>query len=427
VTPAKGPQAMLREPARQTATTRSCRLCGAPLTTSVADLGMSPLANSFIPPEHAEAMEPYYPLHAFVCGQCFLVQVGEFAAPQEIFSNYAYFSSYSDGWLKHCADYVAAIVPRLGLGAGARVVEIASNDGALLGLLQRRGLDVLGVEAAAPPARVAIEKGIPTTIGFFGRDMAVRLRDQFAAELIIVNNVLAHTPDLHDFIAGLALLLAPDGTITIEFPHLLELIEQGQFDTIYHEHFSYFSLLSAETALSRHGLAVYDVETVAVHGGSLRLFVAHAGGNRPVQPRLAALRREERAAGVATLDFYRNFAAAVVATKCDVLAFFLAARRAGRRVVGYAAAAKGNTLLNYCGIGRDFIDYVVDRNPYKQGRLMPGTHLPIYEPERVFETRPDYLFILAWNWKDEIISLMSGVRGWGGRFVVATPSLEIIA
>jgi SAM-dependent methyltransferase len=405
---------------------RLCRSCGAPLTATFVDLGMSPLANAFIHPEQERAPEAFYPLHVHVCNHCFLVQVEELASPEKIFTNYIYFSSYSETWLDHCARYVESIVPRLGLTEGARVVEIASNDGALLGMFKRYNLHVLGVEPAVNVAQIALDQGIPTDISFFGRGTAFRLRRECAADLIIANNVLAHVPNLNDFISGLKLLLAPTGTITIEFPHLARLIAERQFDTIYHEHFSYFSLLAAETALRRHGLAVFDVESIPTHGGSLRLYVSHVEDARGSRKGLTAIRAAERAAGLDGIAAYQGFAEAAAAAKCDLLEFLIDTRRAGKRVVGYGAAAKGNTLLNYCGAGREFLDYVVDRNPHKQGLLLPGTRLPVYDPARVFETKPDYLIILPWNLKDEISRTMAGIGAWGGRFVVPLPRPQIV-
>ena len=405
---------------------RLCRSCGASLTTTFLDLGLSPLANAFVPPEEEGTPEAFYPLHAYVCRQCLLVQLQEFASPEKIFTNYVYFSSYSETWLAHCARYVERVVPRLGLGPGARVVEIASNDGALIGMLKRYDLNVLGVEPAINVAKIAIERGVPTEIAFFGRATAARLQHDFAADLIIANNVLAHVPDLNDFIWGLKLLLAPSGTITIEFPHLARLIAERQFDTIYHEHFSYFSLLTAKSALRRHGLAAFDVETIPTHGGSLRLYVSHADGGRSEEPALADIRTAEHAAGLDGIEAYLDFSEVAATAKCDLLEFLIAARRAGKRVAGYGAAAKGNTLLNYCGAGREFIHYVVDRNPHKQGLLLPGTHLPVYDPARVFQTMPDYLLILPWNLKDEICRAMAEIGSWGGQFVIPLPRPEII-
>jgi len=390
-----------------------------------ADLGMVPLANAFIDPIRAQEPEAFFPLCAYVCDRCFLVQVGEVVPAPSIFDSYLYFSSYSDGWLEHCSRYAHHIVPRLGLTGDSHVVEIASNDGALLGILRERGLNVLGIEPAVNVAKVAMERGIPTEVGFFGRELAMRLRNRFAADLIVANNVLAHVHNLNDFVCGLKLLLAPHGTVTIEIPHILQLISQRQFDTIYHEHISYFSLLALQTALSRYALAVFDVETLAVHGGSIRLYVCHAQDSRPALESVSAMQMAEQKAGLDQIMTYSSFASVPVAVKCDVLDFFLGAQRAGKRVVGYAAAAKGNTLLNYCGIGREFIDYVIDKSPHKQGLLLPGTHIEVKCPRAVFETKPNYLFILAWNWSDEIMRQMGRVREWGGQFVVPVPHIEI--
>jgi SAM-dependent methyltransferase len=405
---------------------RNCRSCGAALTITFVDLGSSPLANNLIRPEEAKIPEPRYPLHAFVCDRCFLVQLGEFVSPDKLFTDYRYFSSFSDTWLEHCDRYVGNIVPRLGLGPESRIVEIASNDGTLLQFFRNRGLNILGVEPAANVARTALEKGIPTEIAFFGRDTARRLRRDFAADLIVANNVLAHVPDLNDFIAGLKLLLAPSGTITIEFPHLARLINERQFDTIYHEHFSYFSLMAAAAALARHDLAVFDVETLSTHGGSLRLFVSHSEASRPTGKGYTSVAATERTAGLDRIAGYTGFAPSVAAARRDILDFFAEARRAGKKVAGYGAAAKGSTLLNYCDLGRESIDYVVDRSPHKQGMLMPGVRLPIFGPEHVFETKPDYLFVLAWNLKEEILRNMGGIQQWGGRFVFPIPQLEVI-
>ena len=405
---------------------RICRSCAGELTRSFLDLGVSPLANRLIRPGETDAEEPRYPLHAHVCDDCFLVQLGEFASPETLFSNYPYFSSFSDTWLEHCNRYVRNIISLLDLGPGSRIVEIASNDGALLQFFRKLGLNVLGIEPAANVARTAIEKGVPTEIVFFGREIARRLRSDFAADLIVANNVLAHVPDLNDFIAGLKVLLAPSGTITIEFPHLARLISERQFDTIYHEHFSYFSLLAVEAALLRHGLAVYDVETLSTHGGSLRLFVSHAELDRPRSRGHASVAAAERKLALDRIETYAKFAPLVAETRREILDFFRAARRDGKKIVGYGAAAKGTTLLNYCEVGRDFMDYVVDRSPHKQRMLVPGVRLPIHAPERVFETRPDYLFVLAWNLKDEILRTMGGISDWGGRFVFPIPHLEII-
>ena len=402
-----------------------CRSCGTPLEATFVDLGMSPLANSLLTAEQASAMEPFYPLHARVCAKCFLVQLEEFESPVNIFSDYLYFSSYSDAWLAHCARYAEKMIETLRLGAQSKVVEIASNDGYLLQFFAKHGVPVLGIEPAGNVARVAIEKGIPTEVAFFGSQTASRLKDEHAADLIAANNVLAHVPDINDFVSGFKILLKTRGTITVEFPHLLHLIAEGQFDTIYHEHYSYLSLLSVEAVFKRHGLALYDVEELPTHGGSLRLFAGHSDEGRAERPGLQAVREKERAAGLDRLATYTRFAESVVARKSDILAFFIEQQRAGKSVVGYGAAAKGNTLLNYCGVGPEFLRYVVDRSPHKQGRLLPGSRIPVLAPSAVFETRPDYLFILPWNLREEIAAQMSGIREWGGKFVVPIPRLEI--
>jgi SAM-dependent methyltransferase len=408
--------------------TDSCRHCGASLRDSFADLGVSPLANSLIPAEKEGCVERFYPLHAFVCADCKLVQLQEFASPQAIFSDYLYFSSYSPSWLAHCEQYAEKMTRHLTLSDRSRVVEIASNDGYLLQYFVQRGIPVLGIEPAENVAAVARAKGIPTEAVFFGSSAALRLREEgHAADLIVANNVLAHVPDINDFVKGVALLLQPDGLATFEFPHLLRLMQLGQFDTIYHEHFSYFSLLAAERILAAQGLQIVDVEELPTHGGSLRLYV-RAVSNAPPQPtsRLAALRQAETAAGLHELAGYRAFAARPFAVKCALLEFLLEAKRAGRRIAGYGAPAKGNTLLNYCGIGPEFIDFTVDRNPHKQNHLLPGSRIPVHDPQAIFEAKPDFVLILPWNLREEIIEQMKDIRGWGGRFVVAIPELEVI-
>ncbi len=403
-----------------------CRSCGTPLVHTFVDLGMSPLSNAYLRAEQLRQAEVFFPLHVWVCGKCFLVQLEAYEAPEAIFGDYAYFSSYSDSWLDHCRRYAEAIAPRLGLGALSLVVEIASNDGYLLQYFKSQGIPVLGVEPAANVARVAEEKGIPSLVRFFGRATAEEMvAGGRAADLIVANNVLAHVPDLNDFVAGMKRLLKPAGTITLEFPHLLQLMAGNQFDTIYHEHFSYFSLLAVEKVLQAHGLAAVDAEELPTHGGSLRLFVRHA--DMPGDsPGLASVRQAERRAGLDRIESYAAFTAQVYETKLRLLEFLIKARREGRHVVGYGAAAKGNTLLNYCGIRRDFLDYVVDRSPVKQGRFLPGTHLPIHAPEHIAETRPDYLLILPWNIRDEVMAQMAHIREWGGRFVIPIPTVEVI-
>lgn len=389
---------------------------------------MSPLANSYRTVESQTRMEPFYPLHTFVCATCFLVQLPEAESPEEIFSDYAYFSSYSQSWLAHAEAYTQAMTSRLGLNQSSQVVEIASNDGYLLQYFVARQIPVLGVEPAANVARVAQEKGIPTRVAFFGADTARALRaDGVSADLLLGNNVLAHVPDLHDFVEGMRILLKPGGVITMEFPHLLQLMRQTQFDTIYHEHFSYFSLLAVEKVFAHHGLRLFDVDQLPTHGGSLRIFATHAGdADKPDGPNLASLRAEESAAGLADLATYRDFAERVRRTKRNLLAFLVDAKNRGKTVVGYGAPAKGTTLLNYCGVRTDLIDYTVDLSPHKQQKLLPGVQIPIESPDRVRETRPDYLLILPWNLKDEIMHQMSHIRAWGGAFVVPIPELEIL-
>jgi SAM-dependent methyltransferase len=405
-----------------------CRFCSAPLSVVCADLGMSPIANAILAAEDLTKMEPFYPLRALVCERCFLVQLEDYESPEAIFSDdYSYFSSYSTSWLEHARRYTDAMIERFGVGPGKRVVELASNDGYLLQYFAEAGVDVLGVEPAANVARAAIEKGIPTEVRFFGADTARELAAERHADLLVGNNVLAHVPDLNDFVAGMKLLLARDGVITMEFPHLVRLIEEGQFDTIYHEHFSYFSLLTVREVFAAHGLTIFDVDELPTHGGSLRIYARHDDDEaKPVEPRVDELLGRERDAGYDQLDVYLGFAAKVRETKREVLRFLIDAKRDGKSVVGYGAPAKGNTLLNYCGVGRDFLDFTVDRSPHKQGHFLPGTHIPIEAPERVREERPDYLFILPWNLKDEIVEQMSFVRDWGGRFVVRTPELAVI-
>jgi SAM-dependent methyltransferase len=401
-----------------------CRSCGDALRVTFCDLGVSPIANAFLRAEDLSAAEKFYPLHARVCERCLLVQLEQFEPPERIFSDdYAYFSSYSDSWLKHASDYVDMVVSRFGLGKGSLAVEIASNDGYLLQYFARHGVDVLGVEPAANCARAAEEKGVPTLVKFFGEKAADELAAKRRADLIIANNVLAHVPDLGDFVSGFKRLLAPRGVITFEFPHLLNLVEQSQFDTIYHEHFSYFSLLSAERVLARHGLVVFDVEELPTHGGSLRLFVSHA---ESVQPRVAALREKERRAGLHEMQVYREFGAKVLEAKRALLEFLLRAKSEGKRIAGYGAPAKGNTLLNYCGVRTDSIPFTVDRSPHKQGRFLPGTHIPIRTPEALREARPDYLLILPWNLKEEVMEQTAYLREWGGQFVIPIPRVEVL-
>ena len=404
-----------------------CRFCGHDLDATFVDLGMSPLCQTHISVEQLGRMEPFYPLHARVCGHCYLVQLEEFVAPDEIFTEYAYFSSYSDSWVAHAQRYCEMMRERFGLGAGSRVVEIASNDGYLLQHFLAMGIGVLGIEPAANVAEAARARGIPSRVEFFGRESAQRLRaDLGPADVLLGNNVLAHVPDLNDFVAGMKVLLADDGVITMEFPHLQQLMDHNQFDTIYHEHFSYFSFFTVEQVFAAHGLVLFDVEELPTHGGSLRIFARHAEDeSKPVGPRVAALRERELAAGFGRLETYGAFEEQVKETKRGILAFLIEAKRAGKSIAGYGAPGKGNTLLNYCGIRTDFIDFTVDRNPYKQGKFTPGTRIPILAPEALRERRPDYVFILPWNLKDEIAAQCAFIRDWGGRFVVPIPSIEV--
>jgi SAM-dependent methyltransferase len=390
---------------------------------------MSPLANSYVSPEKANAMEPFYPLHAYVCTRCWLVQLQMYETGEQIFSDYAYFSSFSDSWLAHAKAYTEKMRARFGFDSASQVIEIASNDGYLLQYFRDAGIPVLGIEPARNVADEAIRRGIPTLIRFFGERMA---RDLVAegkrADLLLGNNVLAHVPALNDFVAGMKLVLKPAGVLTMEFPHLLRLVEQCQFDTIYHEHFSYFSFITVEQVFARHGLTLFDVEELPTHGGSLRIYGRHSDdGAKPVSERVVELREREKRLGYAALDLYLSFAERVKATKRNILEFLIAAKREGKSIVGYGAPAKGNTLLNYCGIRTDMIDYTVDRSPHKQGHYLPGTRIPIYGPERIAESRPGYLVILPWNLKDEIMSQMGHIREWGGKFVVLIPDVKVIA
>jgi SAM-dependent methyltransferase len=406
-----------------------CRACGAPLELVFADLGSSPLANSYRTEAQLAEAEPFYPLVVRVCERCWLCQLPEAASPAEIFGDYAYFSSYSTSWVEHARRYAEAMVERFGIGREHRVVEIASNDGYLLRHFHERGVPVLGIEPAANVAAAARALGVPTEARFFGRDTARDLVARgLAADLLVGNNVLAHVPDLNDFVAGLTTALAPVGVLTLEFPHLARLVAENQFDTIYHEHYSYLSLVAVERVFARHGLALFDVEELPTHGGSLRLYGQRADtGRQPISPRVAALAARERAAGVETRGYYEAFAERVRETKRKLLAFLIEAKRAGKSIAGYGAPAKGNTLLNYCGVRQDFLDYTVDASPHKQGKYLPGTRIPIHAPARVFETRPDYLLILPWNLQTEIVAQMAAVRDWGGRFVVAIPETRVLA
>jgi SAM-dependent methyltransferase len=405
---------------------RHCRFCRAPLSRTFVNLNSSPLANSLLDADSRDRMEARYPLHAFVCEQCFLVQLDAVVPPEHIFhDNYLYFSSFADSWLAHCRAYARKMIDRFKIDRDKLVVEIASNDGCLLRNFVDAGIPVLGVEPSANVAQAAEAAGVRTRVTFFGAGSATALKAEgFAADLIAANNVLAHVPDINDFVEGFRILLKPDGVATIEFPHLLNLMMNNQFDTIYHEHFSYLSLLAAERIFAAHGLDVFDVEELPTHGGSLRVYLAHAGTRAPGDA-VAALRAKETAAQLGHVEAYSDFAERVVQTKCELLAFFLSAKRDGKTVVGYGAPAKGNTLLNYCGIGPEFLSYTVDVSPHKQGKFLPGTQIPVYHPDKILETQPDYVLILPWNLKDEIMRQMNGIRAFGGKFVTAVPHLQV--
>lgn len=405
----------------------SCRFCGNSLRQSFVDLGMSPLCESYVSERHLNQMEAFYPLHVLVCGHCFLVQLEQYVSAESIFSDYAYFSSYSDSWLAHCRNYVDQMSERFQLDANSLVVELASNDGYLLQYFVSKQIPVLGIEPAANVAAVAIEKKVPTIVKFFGVKTATELvAEGKRADLLLGNNVLAQVPDLNDFVGGMKILLAPRGVITLEFPHLMRLMEENQFDTIYHEHFSYFSFLTAEKIFAAQGLTLFDVEELQTHGGSLRIYGRHAeDDSKATTARVHELRAREEAAGFTRLDGYRSFAERVKETKRALLEFLIQSKRAGKRIAGYGAPGKGNTLLNYCGIRTDFVDYTVDRSPHKQGKFLPGTHIPIYSPDRIRETRPDFLLILPWNLREEIIQQNAYIREWGGKFIVPVPKLKI--
>jgi SAM-dependent methyltransferase len=404
-----------------------CRFCHAPLSLSFADLGVSPLANAYLKAEDLDKVEPFYSLHVFVCQECWLVQAIHSVSPQELFSEYAYFSSYSESWLRHAKQYADEMVRKFSLGAESLVIEVASNDGYLLKFVQERGIPVLGLEPAHNVAEVARRAGISTLEKFFGSETARELSDAGKqADLLIGNNVLAHVPDLNDFVNGLKILLRPDGVITMEFPHVFRLMLQNQFDTIYHEHFSYFSLITVEKVFAAHGLSLFDVEELPTHGGSLRIYAKHAKNQRmPLTERLSALRERELGAGLAGAAAYTDFGRKVAQTKRKLLEVLIDIKNQGKAIAGYGAPAKGNTLLNYCGIRRDFLDYTVDRSPHKQGLFLPGTRVPIYGTHKIGETKPDYVLILPWNLKNEIVEQMRHIREWGGKFIVPIPEVEV--
>ncbi len=405
----------------------ACRFCGAALTQSFIDLGMTPLANSYVAPDRLMQTDPAYPLHARVCGACFLVQVDAAVPAEEIFSDYAYFSSYSTSWVEHARCYAQAMIERFALTASSKVIEVASNDGYLLRHFAAAGISVFGVEPAANVASAAEELGIATEVAFFGTDTARRLKAKgHAADLMVANNVLAHVPDINDFVEGFRILLKPEGVWTIEFPHLLRLIQENQFDTIYHEHYSYLSLGTVERVLAAHGLRAFDAEELPTHGGSLRVFACHAEADYETCDALLALREREEEAGMDSLDAYRGLRARAEAAKQALLDFLDAAKRQGKKVAAFGAAAKGNTLLNFCGVTADQIAFVADSNPHKQGRYLPGSRIPILAPEAIFAAKPDYVLILPWNLADEIRGNLAGIADWGGKCVIPIPMLHIL-
>jgi SAM-dependent methyltransferase len=406
----------------------TCRFCGDPLRDTVVDLGMSPLCESYVPADRINSMEPFYPLHLLVCRTCWLVQLEQYVSADDIFTEYAYFSSYSDSWVEHARRYTEDMTARFGLGPSSSVMELASNDGYLLQWFVKAGIPVLGIEPAANVAVAAEEKGVSTLVRFFGVELANELvAEGRTADLLIGNNVLAQVPDINDFVGGMAQILAPEGVVTLEFPHVLRLIDENQFDTIYHEHFSYFSLGTVATILRQYELDVFDVEELSTHGGSLRVFACRRGSmTHPVTSAVKQLLVAEEAFGLADVERYRQFASQVEETKRSILDLLIGLKRQGATIAGYGAPGKGNTLLNYCGIRSDFIDFTVDRNPYKQGKYLPGTHILICAPEEIDRRRPDYVFILPWNVKDEIVAQLSHIREWGARFIVPIPSATVL-
>jgi len=419
--------AMPGEAAHQITSAGPCRFCGAPLTESVVDLGAMPSANAYVPVDAAARKDMPAPLHAYVCGSCMLVQLLPYHTPEELFGDYAYFSSYSDSWLAHAKAYADAAIQRFTLGSDSHVIEVASNDGYLLQYFKERGIPVTGIEPAANVARAAQDKGVETVRRFFDKAMAAELADEGRqADLVVANNVLAHVPDINDFVAGLALAIKPDGVVSVEFPHLLRLIEGNQFDTIYHEHFSYFSFMTVERIFWRHGLSVFDLDELPTHGGSLRVYAGRANQPRLVGDRPAKVRADERAAHLERIETYRGFASRVRRVRGDLRAFLDRAKAEGKTVAGYGAPAKGNTLLNFCGVTTDDMPYTVDRNPAKQGTLLPGSRIPVHAPDRILENQPDYLLVLPWNLRDEVMQQMGYIRDWGGEFVIPIPSIQIV-
>jgi hypothetical protein len=406
----------------------NCRFCDTRLAHTLCDLGMSPLCESILAADETNQMEPFYPLKVWVCHKCLLVQLEQYVSAEHIFTEYAYFSAFSTAWLEHARSYVAMITQRLGLGPTSQVIELASNDGYLLQYFVERGIPALGIEPAANVAEAARKRGVETLVRFFGRELGAELAAAGKrADLVIGNNVLAQVPDINSFVAGIAAVLAPTGTATLEFPHLQRLIEGNQFDTIYHEHFGYFSLLAVEAIFAAHGLTIFDVEELWTHGGSLRIYARPtADASRPIGPRVGELRAREEGLGFRDMATYARFEERVRETKRRILELLITAKRAGKRIAGYGAPGKGNTLLNYCGIRTDFIDFTVDRNPYKHGRFLPGTHIPCFAPDKIDAEKPDYIFILPWNLKDEIMKQLAHARAWGAQFIIPIPEPQIV-
>lgn len=407
---------------------KMCRLCGERLEYIFLDLGISPLANSYVNSDHLQQSESLYPLKTFVCEKCYLVQVEDYESPKHIFSDYAYFSSYSESWLAHCKNYVDSMMERFRFNSSHQVIEIASNDGYLLQYFAEREVPVLGIEPAANVAAVAVDKGVPTVVDFFGTKLAEKLREQEqSADLLLGNNVLAHVPSLNDFVSGMKILLKPAGVITMEFPHLKELMEHIQFDTIYHEHYSYFSFTTVCELFDTHGLVVFDVESLPTHGGSLRIYVQHKEYyGRSISPEVSRLLQDEIVYGLKNIRTYQSFKERALQLKRDLVSLCVNIKNEGKIIAGYGAPAKGNTLLNYCGLNKDYFDFTVDRSPHKQGKYLPGSRVPIYSPDKIKEVKPDYLFILPWNLKDEIIEQTKYIRDWGGKWIIPVPHVEII-
>ena len=416
------------EQTNSTATTARCLFCKAPLRHTFVDLGMSPLCESYVTREQLNKMEPFYPLHVKVCEKCFLVQLEQYVSAEHIFTEYAYFSSFSESWLRHSSNYVDMISGRLGLGSQSLAVELASNDGYLLQYFVNKGIPVLGVEPAVNVAKVAEQKGVFTLVKFFGCQTALEMvANAQMADLVVGNNVLAQVPDINDFVGGIRIVLKPGGVATLEFPHLVRLMAENQYDTIYHEHFSYFSLITVEKIFAAHGLVLFDVDEIPTHGGSIRIYLRHVEDiSKPIAPAVVLLRERELQAGLDRMDTYTSFAEQVIESKRALLELLIGLRREGKIVAGYGAPGKGNTLLNYCGIRTDFLEFTVDRNPYKHGRYLPGTHIPIHPVERIRERKPDYILILPWNLKDEIVRQLAYAREWGAKFIVPVPVARIL-